>query len=596
MDDSTEELLRQLPKRMREARRFMVRGDEHGKIPCSHSTGYKADATNEANWTTLEDAIEACKRMKLEGVSFVLGDGWRGIDLDHTDIRSPVAKEARKLGGYHEMSMSGKGLHYIAWTPELEQVSHKKNHVEFYSGFKPFALTGDRLDNNGDNIDGDVEADRAFIHKHFPPKQTAGKRTDEEVLSAAEEFLEKRPNSGDASADDYALACALACLTHDAAQVERIMRQTRLTREKWERADYLPNTISKAIDAMPLRKTAKRAVVLRASDVVPETLTWLAKPLIALRKLTVLAAPPGLGKTFLTVDIASRVTTGSPLADGTPVVRGRVLFINFEDDVADTLIHRVKAAGADLDAIGFVRGVELADGEAAWGLAHVDVLDELLQDDPDVRLVIIDPLSSSMGRVDAHRETEVRAALVPLVKLAQDRGVAVLAVMHLRKARSGNADTNVLGAVAFTGVARQVWHLNRDPEQRGRVLMLPGKSNISGTPTGRAFTIAGEDVHAKVIWERDPVELTADDAAEADMEPKRGRPADARTSAREWLIGQLASGPRPAKEVEDAATAVGIATGTLRRAREQICEKPTREGFGTGQWMWTLKPEHREQF
>lgn len=48
---------------------------------------------------------------------------------------------------------------------------------------------------------------------------------------------------------DMALACKIAFYARrDAAQIERIMRQSGLLRKKWDRVDYMQNTIRKAID------------------------------------------------------------------------------------------------------------------------------------------------------------------------------------------------------------------------------------------------------------------------------------------------------------------------------------------------------------
>ena len=52
----------------------------------------------------------------------------------------------------------------------------------------------------------------------------------------------------------------------------------------------------------------------------------------------------------------------------------------------------------------------------------------------DVAVLVLDPLTSVMdGRIDAHRDREVRTALEPLGQLAEDTGAAVLGLVHLGK-------------------------------------------------------------------------------------------------------------------------------------------------------------------
>ena len=67
--------------------------------------------------------------------------------------------------------------------------------------------------------------------------------------------------NNDESSADMALAGILAFYTSDAAQIERIMRLSRLristdTRKKWDRKDYLPDTIKKAVMKASNRFTA----------------------------------------------------------------------------------------------------------------------------------------------------------------------------------------------------------------------------------------------------------------------------------------------------------------------------------------------------
>ena len=49
---------------------------------------------------------------------------------------------------------------------------------------------------------------------------------------------------------------------------------------------------------------------MNLADVTPRAVRWLWPDRIPLGKLTLIAGEPGQGKSFLTMDLAARVTTG----------------------------------------------------------------------------------------------------------------------------------------------------------------------------------------------------------------------------------------------------------------------------------------------
>ncbi|MEM8873834.1 MAG: AAA family ATPase [Planctomycetota bacterium] len=330
-------------------------------------------------------------------------------------------------------------------------------------------------------------------------------------------------------------------------------------------------------------------------EIDAEPIKWLWKGKIALGKLTALVSVPGMGKSMLTCDLAARVSTGSIMPDGSEGIQGDVILANAEDDPADTLRPRLDAAVADVRRVYTLDGVRPTNGkpERVFTLADVPVLARMLEQKPSVRLVILDPIGSFLTGADSHRDNEVRSLLAPLVKMAADHEVAVLLVMHRRKSMSRNADDMVLGSRAFTGVVRQVWHLNRDPNNPRQRLMLPGKSNIAGLATGMSFTIGGDENTARIFWNRESITMTADEAASAEIDHvgESKEDASALEIAMDFLRSELTGGPRKAKDIQREAREADITAGTLRRAREEVCEKPYKDGFDGGTaWFWKLTP------
>src|SRR6266516_1576436 len=87
--------------------------------------------------------------------------------------------------------------------------------------------------------------------------------------------------------------------------------------------------------------------VVRLSDVAPERVSWLWDGYLPLGKLAVLDGDPGVGKSVLTIDLAARISTGSPMPDGSAPAKGAVLILSAEDGLADTIRPRIGAAQGD---------------------------------------------------------------------------------------------------------------------------------------------------------------------------------------------------------------------------------------------------------
>jgi len=110
-------------------------------------------------------------------------------------------------------------------------------------------------------------------------------------------------------------------------------------------------------------------VILRLHEVTPRKVLWLWHHRIPRGKLTLIAGDGGIGKSLLTMDIAQRVSSGRPwpdsLAEANP--SGGVVIVSAEDDVDDTIVPRLKAAGADLTRIVAIQGVEYTDETESAG-------------------------------------------------------------------------------------------------------------------------------------------------------------------------------------------------------------------------------------
>lgn len=175
-------------------------------------------------------------------------------------------------------------------------------------------------------------------------------------------------------------------------------------------------------------------ILVRMADVEPKPIVWLWPNRIPLGKITIFAGDPGLGKSFVTTDIAARVSQGSvwPGDDAGSDEPGSVLLLSAEDDPADTIRPRLDSAGANPALIFTIPGKRLPDGSLdPFNLASdLSRLERRIQQLGNVRLIIIDPVTAYLGETDDHKNGAIRSLMAPLSDLAARNNLAVVLVTH----------------------------------------------------------------------------------------------------------------------------------------------------------------------
>jgi hypothetical protein len=358
------------------------------------------------------------------------------------------------------------------------------------------------------------------------------------------------------------------------------------------------------------------------AEVAPQPLHWLWPGGIPSGKLTVLDGDPGLGKSTLLLDLVARLTTARPLPDASsaatpPSLVGKgdgglgpasasappptpdswlptpanVLLLSAEDSLADTILPRLSAAGADLERVFCLSTVEVPSGprlprlpDDLYGLSQAIRA-------ADASLVVVDPLVAFLSkRVDAYRDQDVRGALAPLALLAEQCGTALVVVRHLSKLPSRNPLYRGGGSIGIVGAARAALLVARDPTDPSgqRRILAPAKANVSALASSLAFRLVGHPSgHATVAWDG-PSSLTAADLL---VPPPPDEERDALDEATTILRDLLAAGPRPAQAIAQQAREAGLGASLLRRARAALGIRSMKEGSPTSpgqRWLWRL--------
>jgi len=207
---------------------------------------------------------------------------------------------------------------------------------------------------------------------------------------------------------------------------------------------------------VPAKPAGITAAALKAKTFKP--VAWVIDDLIP-DGLTMLAGKPKLGKSWLMLDAAVAVARGGFVLDR-KCAQGDALYAALEDNE-----RRLKGRMAKVCALG-----DWPDRLTFWTEMNrveeggLDQLREWIEGAANPRLIVIDVFSKirrSKGHSEGIYDADYLAA-APLKKLADETGVAIVVVHHLRKmAADGDPLDMVSGSTGLTGAMDTILVLNR---------------------------------------------------------------------------------------------------------------------------------------
>jgi RecA-family ATPase len=263
--------------------------------------------------------------------------------------------------------------------------------------------------------------------------------------------------------------------------------------EGWRSAarEYHANNDTKQTET---RESAAHLISRCAAEIEPKRIDFLWAGRIARGKHTAIAGEPGDGKSQLSIYIAATISRSGewPCGEGRAPV-GNVIIFNAEDGADDTVVPRLIAAGADLERVHIVSAVlqDGGKGRRTFNLqADLELLERKIAEIGGVALVIIDPISSYMGKTDSHKNSEVRGALEPVSEMAERLKVAILSITHFSKSGAGNntkALHRFIGSIAFVGAPRAAFAVVEDADNEGRILTRQEQHGRQAAGPGLSF-------------------------------------------------------------------------------------------------------------
>lgn len=259
-----------IPDELKQLKRWVlwklkkVDNNKTTKIPINAKNGYGAKSNDSDTWVSFDEAIKMSNYFECEGLGFMLGNGYFGVDIDHAIDNEPLIEEfVGTLKSYTEISQSGEGIHIIC-KGVLPKGARRKGNIEMYDNARFFALTGNLWNKLEDYtiedrtneivalwnkyLNDDYIPEGAYVFKKDVPNNNVqiSCLSDEEVKTKITESQSGNlftclyygqweglyPSQSEA---DMAFCNLLAFwCSRDEIQMDRIFRSSKLYREKWD--------------------------------------------------------------------------------------------------------------------------------------------------------------------------------------------------------------------------------------------------------------------------------------------------------------------------------------------------------------------------
>ena len=312
--------------------------------------------------------------------------------------------------------------------------------------------------------------------------------------------------------------------------------------------------------------------LVRADRIEAEHVDYFDEGLIPLRVVTIVTGLDGVGKSTMLYTKAALATRGKLPGkfSGQPV---DIVIASSEDHPGSVIVPRLVAAGADRSRVHVVK-VRRDDLEGDIALPDDLPGLEAKVRAVDARLLMVDPLVSHLPlNIDSHKAQHVRSVLAPLAHLAEDAGLAVVAVVHFNGAPSTDVRSRISGSKALRDASRSVLVCGIDPSDESRYVMVQDKHSFGPrSHIGFAYRLQTAHVEinntmfttSKLVW---------DGEVEIDSRGLLTGPevvAPKATAAKAMLEDLLADGPELVETLKFEARSRDLGWRTVEAAKADL--------------------------
>lgn len=284
-----------IPDELRREKRWCLykiiqRDGKNTKLPLMPN-GKPAKSNDKTTWNSYEDCIAALNRNIGDGLGFMLGDGYIGIDIDKVsddifvysmdyNAKSMTADFLRGISTYAEISPSKTGLHFLG-IGEVPGERKRYKNLEIYDKDRFFTVTGNVLKDRDRNKIINIDSELKPLYEKYIPKinviNSENKRNQiTTFLKDDQDIVEKLFDRGyfsytgedlrriyygnyesyfnSQSEADFFMLGRLLYYTADVEQAVSLMEKSGLKREKWYKrrgnTDYIHYIADKAIGSI----------------------------------------------------------------------------------------------------------------------------------------------------------------------------------------------------------------------------------------------------------------------------------------------------------------------------------------------------------
>lgn len=283
-----------------------------------------------------------------------------------------------------------------------------------------------------------------------------------------------------------------------------------------------------------------------------DEMTWIWDGYIPNGYCTMIASPPGVGKSLLLLHIVKTYLDGGKWPDGSTTQPSdkNVLWIEAESGQAMNIL-RAKRWGVDLSRV-FAPLKNPLDDFFLEDEEHRECCIQNMNRE-DVGLIILDSLSG-IHDMDENN-SRVKKVVKFFAAIAKTLNKPVIISHHMNK--SGEGLNAVRGSGAITQFPRVVFSLEANDDLR-RISMI--KNNIGEKLEPLQMIINNDGLE---FFEYDPSDWDVEEEDFAERHPKLAE-------AMAWLESMLFDGPVPSAQLKNDCKSAKISISTLKRAKKKL--------------------------